>query len=119
MLNKDRKLIKFSFACFALGFMSVPAYAAETVMMVGGGGSPFRYEPATVTVKSGDKITWINQTKEEHSVTPDSGYQKRLKSKDIHADKTYSTVIKGKSGPIKYHCKYHPEMKASIVVSAE
>jgi plastocyanin len=123
MLTKDRKFMRFGSACLACGLMSlvsVSAHAAETVTMVGGGdGSPFRYEPATVTVKSGDKITWVNKTAAEHSVTPDPGYQKRLKSKDVHEEQSYSTVIKGKSGPIKYHCKYHPQMKATIVVSAQ
>ena len=79
MLTKDRKFMRFGSACLACGLMSlvsVSVHAAETVMMVGGGdGSPFRYEPATVTVKSGDKITCVNKTAAEHSVTPDPGYQ--------------------------------------------
>ena len=88
---------------------------AETITITGDGSSvPFRFEPANATVKSGDKITWVNQTKVEHSVTPDAGFQKKLKGKDIEASESYSAAIK--SGPIKYHCKYHPNMKATIAV---
>jgi plastocyanin len=91
-------------------------HAAETITITGDGSSvPFRFEPKNATVKPGDKVTWVNQTKVEHSVTPDSGFKKRLKGKDIEASESYSAAIK--SGPIKYHCKYHPNMKATIAVA--
>ncbi len=89
---------------------------AETITITGDGSSvPFRFEPANATVKPGDKITWVNQTKVEHSVTPDAGFQKKLKGKDIEASESYSAAVK--TGPIKYHCKYHPNMKATIAVA--
>jgi plastocyanin len=89
---------------------------AETINITGDGSSvPFRFDPANATVKPGDKITWVNQTKVEHSVTPDAGFQKKLKGKDIEASESYSAAIK--TGPIKYHCKYHPNMKAMIAVA--
>ena len=92
-------------------------HAAETTITITGDGSSllFRFEPADATVKPGDKVTWVNNTKVEHSVTPDRGFQKRLKGKDIEASETYSATIK--TGPIKYHCKYHPNMKATIAVA--
>jgi plastocyanin len=90
--------------------------AEETITITGDGSSvPFRFEPTNATIKAGDKVTWVNNTKVEHSVTPDSGFQKRLKGKDIEASESYSAAIK--TGPIKYHCKYHPNMKASITVA--
>jgi plastocyanin len=91
-------------------------HAAETITITGDGSSvPFRFEPANATVKPGDKVTWVNKTKVEHSVTPDAGSQKKLKGKDIEASEDYSATIK--TGPIKYHCKYHPNMKATIAVA--
>ena len=45
-------------------------------------------------------MTWVNETTVEHSVTPNAGFQKKLKGKDIEASQSYSTVIK--AGPIKY-----------------
>jgi plastocyanin len=98
----------------------IPVYAnaAATVTIVGGGpGGPFHYQPANLTVKPGEKVTWVNKTKAEHSVTPDPGFEKKLRSKDIEPGKSYSTVIKAGPGPLKYHCKYHPSMRATVVVS--
>jgi plastocyanin len=107
------------FLIFGMASLSVlPAQldAAETIVITGDGSSvPFRFEPANANVKSGDKVTWVNQTKVEHSVTPDAGFQKKLKGKDIEASESYSAAIK--TGPIKYHCKYHPNMKATIAVA--
>ena len=99
-----------------LFLLPAQVHAAETITIIGDGSSVlFQFEPAHATVKPGDEVTWVNNTKVEHSVTPDHGFQKRLKGKDIEASETYSATIK--TGPIKYHCKYHPNMKATIVVS--
>jgi plastocyanin len=99
-----------------LFLLPAQVHAAETITIIGDGSSVlFRFEPAHATVKPGDEVTWVNNTKVEHSVTPDRGFQKRLKGKDIEASETYSATIK--AGPIKYHCKYHPNMKATIVVA--
>jgi plastocyanin len=107
----------FAAGTAALGLMAAQAPAAETITIVGDGSSvPFRFEPATVTVKRGDEVTWVNKTKVEHSVTPNKGSQKKLKGKDLEAGETYSAAVK--SGPIKYHCKYHPGMHGTIMVSA-
>ena len=111
----------FSSAIFLLGVAPLhlfPAqpHAAETIVITGDGSSvPFRFEPANATVKPGDTVNWVNRTKVEHSVTPDTGFQKRLKGKDIEASESFSATIK--IGPIKYHCKYHPNMKATIAVA--
>src|SRR5262249_893113 len=97
---------------------SHPVQAAATITIMGGGAAgPFRYEPANLTVKPGEKVTWVNKTAAEHSVTPDPGFHKNLKGKEIEPGKSYSATIK--TGPIKYHCKYHPSMKGAIAVSAQ
>jgi plastocyanin len=107
----------FAAGTAALSLIAAHAHAAETIAIVGDGSSvPFRFEPATLTVKRGDEVTWVNKTKVEHSVTPNSGFKKKLKGKDLEAGETYSTAVK--AGPIKYHCKYHPGMHGTIVVSA-
>jgi plastocyanin len=99
-----------------LGLLIAHAHAAEIAIVGDGSSVPYRFDPANVTVKLGDKVTWVNKTNVEHSVTPDAAFKKRLKDKDIEASKAYSTIIK--AGPLKYHCKYHPGMRAMIVVSA-
>ena len=113
--NLSPRLLAFEIALLGM----VPAYvhAAETIAIVGNGSSElFRFDPANVTVKPGEELTWVNKTNVEHSVTPNAGFRKKLKGRDIEPSETYSAVIK--SGPIKYHCRYHPGMKATITVSA-
>ena len=57
-------------------------HAAETITITGDGSSvPFRFEPKNATVKPGDEVTWVNQTKVEHSVTPDPGLRKGSKAR--------------------------------------
>ena len=48
------------------------AHAATAVAINGGascGGTPFCYAPSTVTVPSGDTVTWTNQSGTAHTVT--------------------------------------------------
>ena len=122
-MPSDQNRIYFTPLCFALGVMSlslVPAHAhAAAMIAIMGDGSnvPFKFNPANVTIKSGDKVTWANETSVEHSVTPDGGFQKKLKGKDIAASKGSSGVIKAGPGPIRYHCKYHPSMKGTVTVT--
>ena len=122
-MPRDQNRIYFTLPCFVLGVTSlslVPAHAhAAAMIAIMGDGSnvPFSFSPAKVTIKSGDKVTWVNRTSVEHSVTPDGGFQKKLKGKDVAASKEYSVVIKAGPGPIRYHCKYHPSMKGTITVT--
>ena len=116
-LNSQTFTPAFLFSGIAfLYFLPAQLHAAETITITGDGSSvPFRFEPANATVKPGDEVTWVNNTKVKHSVTPDRGFQKRLNGKDIEASESYSATIK--TGPIKYRCKYHPNMKATITVA--
>jgi amicyanin len=106
----------FAFEIALLACCPTYVHAGETIAIVGNGSSElFRFDPANVTVKPGEEVTWVNKTNVEHSVTPATGFRKKLQGRDIEPSGTYSAVIK--SGPIKYHCKYHPGMKANITVS--
>ena len=122
-MPSDQNRIYFTPLCFVLGVTSlslvpVHAHAAAMIAIMGDGSNvPFSFSPANVTIKSGDKVTWVNRTSVEHSVTPDGGFQKKLKGKDVAASKEYSVVIKAGPGPIRYHCKYHPSMKGTITVT--
>src|SRR6476469_9222547 len=114
--------LSFGSAFFVLGIGSLilvaaHAHAAEIAIVGDGSSVLFQFDPANVTIKPGDEVTWVNKTTVKHSVTPNVGFQKKLKGKDIEASQAYSTVVK--SGPVKYHCKYHPGMRATIAVSVK
>jgi plastocyanin len=72
------------------------------------------YLPPTVTVKVGDTIEWTNSDFLAHTATD------RAKAFDLNLPpgKTARLVI-GKAGTISYYCRYHPNMKGSIVAVAK
>lgn len=81
--------------------------AAKTVRVEIAG---FAYHPASVTVKPGDTIEWVNRDRVRHTATG--------------ADRSWEVVIPGRgtgritfAGGVSadYFCRFHPNMKARIV----
>jgi plastocyanin len=68
------------------------------------------FQPATLAVRPGDRITWVNKDLVPHTVTARDG---RFDSKDIPAGGSYTWVVTG-SGPVEYACRYHPSMVATL-----
>jgi plastocyanin len=73
----------------------------------------FAFNPQTITVKSGDKVTWINRDEEPHTVV--SVGKKFPKSHGLDTDQEYS-IIAGAPGTYEYFCSVHPKMTGTIVV---
>src|SRR5215471_19676679 len=73
----------------------------------------FAFNPQTVTVKSGEKITWINKDEEPHTVV--SVGKQFKKSSALDTDQTY-TIVAGTPGTYSYFCSVHPKMTGTIVV---
>jgi plastocyanin len=69
-------------------------------------------DPASVTVKAGDTVTWTNKDSFTHRLVGDNG---EFDSKDMAAGATFSFTTKS-AGTIAYHCSIHPAMKGTIVV---
>ncbi len=72
----------------------------------------FTFEPATLNVKKGDTVKWINEDAVPHTVTSDSG--NLLNSPTLATGESFTFTF---SSPVSenYHCKIHPMMKAKIV----
>ena len=70
------------------------------------------YSPKEVKVRKGDTVTWINADERDHTVTADDGSFKSGKMSD---GETFKQKF-DKAGRYKYHCDYHPRMKATVVV---
>ena len=73
----------------------------------------FAFNPQKITVKSGEKITWINHDEEPHTVV--SVGKKFQKSPALDTDQEYS-ITAGAPGSYEYFCSVHPKMTATIVV---
>jgi plastocyanin len=86
------------------------AHAKPAVHVVTMEGLQFR--PATLTVRRGDRITWVNNDLFPHTATGPSG---TFDSASIPAGGSWSFVA-GKSGTFTYTCTFHPTMKAVLTV---
>jgi plastocyanin len=73
----------------------------------------FAFNPQTLTVKSGEKVTWINRDEEPHTVV--SVEKQFKKSTALDTDQTF-TITAGAPGTYTYFCSVHPKMTGTIVV---
>jgi plastocyanin len=76
----------------------------------------FSFTPQTLTVKSGETVTWINRDEEPHTVV--SVEKQFKKSTALDTDQTF-TIIAGAPGIYTYFCSVHPKMTGTIVVEKQ
>jgi plastocyanin len=96
-------------AALTLG-MSVPAHAATIQISM----ENLVISPAEATAKVGDTIEWINKDIFVHTATARNGdWDVTMPPK-----KTVTLVLK-KAGTIEYYCRFHPNMKATLVVEPQ
>jgi plastocyanin len=68
--------------------------------------------PAEVSAKVGDTIEWINKDIFAHTATARNGdWDVTMPPK-----KTVTSVLK-KAGTVEYYCRFHPNMKATLVIA--
>jgi plastocyanin len=84
----------------------------------GGGGVAIKmqniaFDPKSVTVKVGQKVTWTNDDTVDHNVTSQSG--ESIKSDNFGKGGTFS-FTPTKAGTINYVCTIHPGMTATLTV---
>ena len=103
-------------AAFALMFTSVHAMAgappgappAEATVTI----DNFTFTPATLTIKPGTKVTFVNHDDIPHSIVDAKG---TFRSKVLDTDESYSMTF-NTAGDVTYFCGLHPHMKGAIVV---
>jgi plastocyanin len=96
-------------AIFAAGLLALgPAAAVETHTVVIEG---MQFAPATLTVKRGDTVVWVNRDYVPHTATAGKAFD----SGPIAAGQSWRFVP---SGPGRHAvvCTLHPTMKATLVV---
>jgi plastocyanin len=94
-------------AALMLG-MSVSARAATIQISM----ENMAIAPAETSAKIGDTIEWINKDIFVHTATARNGdWDVTMPPK-----KTITFVLK-KAGAIDYYCRFHPNMKATLIVA--
>ncbi len=71
-----------------------------------------QFNPPSLAVRSGERITWINKDLFPHTATADA---KVFDSNAIAPNASW-TWVAGKPGIYAYTCTFHPTMKATITV---
>ncbi len=70
----------------------------------------FSFSPSTLTVKTGTKVTWVNQDSVPHKIKSDT-----FNSSDLSQGDKFEFTFNTK-GSFDYICGIHPSMKGKIVV---
>jgi len=95
-------------AAFAL-FFATAAFAEDATVTI----DNFTFSPATLTIKPGTKVTFINHDDIPHSIVDANG---KFKSKVLDTDESFSMTFAA-PGDVSYFCGLHPHMRGSIVVA--
>ena len=72
----------------------------------------FSFVPATLTIKAGTKVTWINRDDVPHTATDTD---KRFNSKTLDTDDQFYFTF-SEAGTYSYYCALHPKMTGQIIV---
>lgn len=72
-----------------------------------------KYSPATVEIKTGETVTWVNNDLTPHTVTSQDGSE--LNSGSIDSGASWSHTF-SHAGSYPYYCTFHTEMKGTVIV---
>ena len=100
---------------FALGLFNVGSGAAATGTKQGTRTviiESTKFEPATLRVRRGDTVVWINKDPFPHTATGTPG---TFDSRNIGPDRSWKYVPK-KAGTFSYRCTLHPTMVGTLIV---
>lgn len=70
------------------------------------------FEPPVLRVHNGDRITWENTDLIVHTVT---AADHSFDSGDLAGGQSW-TWVANRSGTFEYACRYHPNMKGTLIV---
>jgi len=96
-------------------FAGAQTPAAAPAAPVAVGIDNFTFNPATLTVKAGAKVTWTNRDDIPHGIA--SANNAFARSQALDTDDSYTFTFTT-PGTYQYFCYIHPHMTGSIVVEA-
>jgi len=73
----------------------------------------FKFAPATMTVKAGDTVEWINRDIVPHTATEDKG---AWDTKNLNKGQA-GVITFSSPGEQSYICRFHPNMKGKITIT--
>jgi plastocyanin len=73
------------------------------------------FNAASVTVKPGTTVTWVNRDDDTHTVTSTID---AFRSPGLDPDETFSYTFT-KPGTYEYYCTLHPLMTGKVIVTPE
>jgi len=74
------------------------------------------YEPASLTIRTGDTVVWVDRDDSEHTVTPDVNYAGWSDgSSYLRPGQRYSYRFT-RPGFYRYHCMVHQNMLGVVIV---
>lgn len=91
---------------------------SAVVIKIDGAFGNYKFDPGTMTVKVGTKVTWMNVSSSPHTVTSDSGAPASFDSSAVDASTGTFSFTFTKAGTYNYHCNFHPYMHATITVTS-
>ncbi len=75
----------------------------------------FAFSPATLTIKTGTTVTWMNQDGAPHTIASDPGSVVAFTSESLANGASYQFTF-NQTGTYSYYCTIHPSMKGTIIV---
>ena len=110
MLKKSKLTLALilMLAVSAVAFTAHTPNAASNEVVI----QNFSFEPATLTVKVGTTVTWVNHDDEPHTAT---ATDKSFNSKTLDNGDRFSQEFKA-PGTYNYYCALHPKMTGKIIV---
>ncbi|MEP9399472.1 cupredoxin family copper-binding protein [Mesorhizobium sp. KR2-14] len=106
MLRKP--LVRAASAALALGLGAAPLRAETFQVTI----ENLEFSPVQIDAKVGDTIEWINKDILAHTATVDGGWDVMIPPK-----KSASLVVEA-AGSTDYYCRFHPNMKGRVIVTA-
>ncbi|MGH2447911.1 MAG: plastocyanin/azurin family copper-binding protein [Chloroflexota bacterium] len=91
--------------------LPVPGRGEVIISSTHGGVAQAQFIPGTITVRVGQKITWLNQTGDDHTVTANDG---SFNSGIIKAGSSFSWTPRH-AGTYPYSCYLHGESGTVVV----
>lgn len=75
----------------------------------------FKFSPARITVRPGDKVTWVNRDIVPHTATADD---KSWDTGTLSSKRPRSVLM---TGDIRaaYYCRFHPKMTAELEITVQ
>ena len=77
----------------------------------------YAFDPATLTIKAGTQVEWVNMSDAPHTVSPDTAGTFTGTTSTIEKGANFMTTFTT-AGTFAYHCNIHPYMKATITVTS-